>query len=150
MSLPFRRVTAGLKGGAKRGRRHSGAGGMVAAGERCSWPRPVLSFPQKAVGPHFRIAKTRAASPELCLHLKSPMSTRTLSALEVAHEAFKALATRTQVQCPGAWVVSVMAMALQKANRHQTLRVRSQLCCFAPDGAIFLKKIRHYRPAFFF
>ena len=23
---------------------------MVAAGERCSWPRPVLSFPQKAVG----------------------------------------------------------------------------------------------------
>ena len=25
-------------------------GGMVAAGERCSWPRPVLSFPQKAVG----------------------------------------------------------------------------------------------------
>ena len=38
------------QGRGKKGRRHSGAGGMVAAGERCSWPRPVLSFPQKAVG----------------------------------------------------------------------------------------------------
>ncbi len=37
------------QGRGKKGRRHSGAGGMVAAGERCSWPRPVLSFPQKAV-----------------------------------------------------------------------------------------------------
>ncbi len=40
------------QGRGKAGRRHSGAGGMIAAGERCSWPRPVLSFPQaqKAVG----------------------------------------------------------------------------------------------------
>ena len=38
------------QGRGKAGRRHSGAGGMVAAGERCSWPRPVLTFPQKAVG----------------------------------------------------------------------------------------------------
>jgi hypothetical protein len=38
------------QGRGRKGRRQSGAGGMVAAGERCSWPRSVLSFPQKAVG----------------------------------------------------------------------------------------------------
>ena len=40
------------QGRGKGGRRHSGACGMVAAGERCSWPRPVLSFVKRllAVG----------------------------------------------------------------------------------------------------
>ena len=38
------------QGRGKAGRRHSGAGGMVAADERCSWPRSVLSFPREAVG----------------------------------------------------------------------------------------------------
>ncbi len=48
MFLPVRRVPARLKGGAEW---VAGIAELVvAAGERCSWPRPVLTFPQKAVG----------------------------------------------------------------------------------------------------